>query len=78
MQLRRCDSDESDIRHAQRVQMAARKLAIQRRQDKMYMVQELKRQIEEAEQALLEVEKEGVDVEKALKESTESRYQLNK
>ncbi|CAC5400257.1 MICAL [Mytilus coruscus] len=70
-QLKRSDSDQTEVRHAQRVQLAARKLAIQRQQNKLFMAQEIKRQLEEAEVELCEVEQQGVQIEKQLKENTE-------
>ncbi|CAG2249396.1 unnamed protein product [Mytilus edulis] len=69
--LKRSDSDQTEVRHAQRVQLAARKLAIQRQQNKLFMAQEIKRQLEEAEVELCDVEQQGVEIEKQLKENTE-------
>ncbi|VDI20842.1 Hypothetical predicted protein [Mytilus galloprovincialis] len=69
--LKRSDSDQTEVRHAQRVQLAARKLAIQRQQNKLFMAQEIKRQLEEAEIELCDVEQQGVEIEKQLKENTE-------
>ncbi|XP_071174863.1 F-actin-monooxygenase mical1-like isoform X2 [Mytilus edulis] len=69
--LKRSDSDQTEVRHAQRVQLAARKLAIQRQQNKLFMAQEIKRQLEEAEVELCDVEQQGVEIEKQLKENAE-------
>lgn len=71
--MKRSDSDQTEVRHAQRVQLAARKLAIQRQQNKLFMAQEIKRQLEEAEVELCDVEQQGVEIEKQLKENTESK-----
>ncbi|XP_052063696.1 F-actin-monooxygenase MICAL1-like isoform X2 [Mytilus californianus] len=70
-QLKRCDSDPTEERHAQRVQLAARKLAIQRQQNKIFMAQEIKRQLEEADVELRDVEQQGVEIETKLKDNTE-------
>ncbi|CAC5400256.1 MICAL [Mytilus coruscus] len=70
-QLKRFDSDPTEERHAQRVQLAARKLAIQRQQNKIFMAQEIKRQLEEADVELREVEQQGVEIETKLKDNTE-------
>ncbi|XP_071174859.1 F-actin-monooxygenase mical1-like isoform X1 [Mytilus edulis] len=70
-QLKRTDSDPTEERHAQRVQLAARKLAIQRQQNQIFIAQELKRQLEEADEELQDVERQGVELETKLKDNNE-------
>ncbi|XP_071172170.1 uncharacterized protein [Mytilus edulis] len=69
--LKRTDSDPTEERHAQRVQLAARKLAIQRQQNQIFIAQELKRQLEEADEELQDVERQGVELETKLKDNNE-------
>ena len=70
--MKRSYSDQTEVRHAQRVQLAARKLAMQRQENEFFLGQEIARHLEEAEVKLEEVEKDGVETEKALKEDIKS------
>ena len=60
------------VRHVQRVHLAARKLARQRQENASLLAQGIMRQLEETEVKLEEVEKEGVEIEKALKADIKS------
>ena len=52
--------------------LASRKIARQRQENASLLAQGIVRQLEEAEVKLEEVEKEGVEIEKALKEDIKS------
>ena len=75
--MKRTDSDPTEERHAQRVQLAARKLAIQRQQNQIFIAQELKRQLEEADEELQDVERQGVELETKLKDNNESKLTVH-
>ena len=70
--MQRQKSDPSESRRAQHIQFAARKLARENEQNKIFQTQEIQRQLEEAEVKRGEIETRGVEIEKDLELSIHS------